>query len=351
MNKSILYYPTIEFQQEDYKWLVRASLFWDNIYRIVPGGYTPQDDEFIRTLSGGGEIGKRIYTDGCYEEIGRAASVFLDDFRNVILSYNKINPDWKKDTKCISRLNYSKTTYLLCDELENANLVARSDSQWLYVPKFISDMYMTYLAKAIASKQGLDLSTQNSDAWMAASRITIDDDLQDTKQRLGRYMCFPIYIKDILPLDTNIDPYSLLQFREDTASQRHAFMLALQKFTSKLESASTVDEMREIWNFECGTIEEHIRDYKNRANVLKITKWCGQIAGYISIGLGVANAFVDNPALEISGYVASGIELGAAAARQRYEGVKNKSYSYLCQAQAFGSNNRRNPIPPINIWE
>ena len=351
MNKSILYYPTIEFQKEDYKWLVRASLFWDNIYRIVPSGYMPQDDGFVRALSSGGEIGQRINTDECYEEIGSAASAFLEDFRNVILSYNKINPNWKEDTQRISRLNHSKTTYLLCDELKEAGLVAKSDARWLYVPKFLSDMYMTYLAKAIANKKGIDLSTQDSDAWMAASRITIDSDLQDTEQRLGRYVCFPIYIKDILPLDTNIDPYALLKFRKDTASQRHAFMLTLQEFMSRLESASTVSEMREIWNSECRTIDEHIRDYKNRANVLKITRWCGKIAGYISLGLDIANRIVCNPLLELGCGVMTAIELGAAKVRQRYEGVKNKSYSYLCQAQAFGSNNRRNPIPPINSWK
>ena len=282
MNKSILYYPTIEFQENDYKWLIRASLFWDNIYRIVPGGYAPQDDDFIRALSSTGEIGQKIYTDECYEEIGCATEAFLTDFRNIILSYNKINPNWKDDTNLISRINHSKTTYLLCDELERASLVAKSDSQWLYVPKFISDMYMTYLAKLIANKKGLDLSTQNSDAWMASSRIIIDRDY-DPDQRLDRYVCFPIYIKDILPLDTRIDPYSILEFRENTKLQRNSFMIALQKFTDKLEKATSIDEMRETWNSECKTIEEHIRDYKNRAKILNILKWGGRIAGYISI--------------------------------------------------------------------
>ena len=351
MNKSILYYPTIEFQQEDYKWLIRASLFWDNIYRIVPDEYVPNDDNFIKALSSSGEIGQKIYTDECYEEIRYATTAFLNDFRSLICDYNKDNPDWKDDSNQISRLNYSKSTYLFFNELNRANLIAKSESDWLYVPKFISDMYMTYLAKSIANKRGLDLSTQNSDAWMASSRIKIDRDLYDEDEKLGRYVCFPIYIKDILPLDTDIDPYAILEFREDTKEQRNMFMLALQKFTFKLENVTSIDEMREIWNSECKTIEEHIRHYKSRANVLNITRWGGTIAGFISIGLDVAEIATANPAFAIGSAVSSAIGLGIAEVRQRYEGAKNKSYSYLCQVQDFGRNSRRHPMPPINRWK
>ena len=39
MGDSILYYPTIEFRNSDYKWLWTASLFWEKIYRIVPGNF------------------------------------------------------------------------------------------------------------------------------------------------------------------------------------------------------------------------------------------------------------------------------------------------------------------------
>ena len=60
MSDSILYYPTIEFRQEDYQWLWRASLLWDKIYRIVPPGYIFNEPENIRILCETGDIGKPL---------------------------------------------------------------------------------------------------------------------------------------------------------------------------------------------------------------------------------------------------------------------------------------------------
>lgn len=41
LQDSILYYPTIEIQNET--WLKSALTFWDTVYRIVPAGYHPND--------------------------------------------------------------------------------------------------------------------------------------------------------------------------------------------------------------------------------------------------------------------------------------------------------------------
>ena len=57
MGNSILYYPTIEFRSDDYRWLWIASLFADKIYRIVPPGYKLSEPRNIRTLCSTGEIG------------------------------------------------------------------------------------------------------------------------------------------------------------------------------------------------------------------------------------------------------------------------------------------------------
>ena len=60
MGNSILYYPTIEFRNSDYKWLWTASLFWDKIYRIVPENFILNEPENIKKLCSGGDIGIQI---------------------------------------------------------------------------------------------------------------------------------------------------------------------------------------------------------------------------------------------------------------------------------------------------
>ena len=47
--KSILYYPSIHFKDEN--WVKRALLYWDSVYRIVPVGGRLFDSDFIKELA------------------------------------------------------------------------------------------------------------------------------------------------------------------------------------------------------------------------------------------------------------------------------------------------------------
>jgi len=51
---SALYYPSIEFQSEE--WVKMALLFWDHGYRIVPVGHTPNDSFEIQTFIDNGLV-------------------------------------------------------------------------------------------------------------------------------------------------------------------------------------------------------------------------------------------------------------------------------------------------------
>jgi len=57
LTSRILYYPTIQFKQEHYRWLWSASLLWDKIYRIVPEGYVLNEPRNITELCETGDIG------------------------------------------------------------------------------------------------------------------------------------------------------------------------------------------------------------------------------------------------------------------------------------------------------
>ena len=53
-SRSILYYPTIEFQTET--WVKASLLFWDKIYRIVPTHYRTNDSDEIKIAISNGFI-------------------------------------------------------------------------------------------------------------------------------------------------------------------------------------------------------------------------------------------------------------------------------------------------------
>ena len=78
MSNSILYYPTIEFQHEDYPWLWQASLFWDKIYRIVPPGYELNEPRNIKAICSTGEIGIPISPVRYAQRASEEFSDFMD---------------------------------------------------------------------------------------------------------------------------------------------------------------------------------------------------------------------------------------------------------------------------------
>ena len=61
ISNYILYYPSIEFQSTE--WVKSSLLLWDAVYRIVPEGYEPIDNDEIRAFVDAGLIRNIVPTD------------------------------------------------------------------------------------------------------------------------------------------------------------------------------------------------------------------------------------------------------------------------------------------------
>lgn len=354
MSYSILYYPTINFQKKDYDWLTRASLFWDNIYRIVPENHAFQDDDFVRELASTGEIG-RPYTMSFDDTINikaTACSKYLDDNRHLFEKYRKKYSINKGETV---QLYKSKALMRLFSELRRYNLIANANenfySESYEIPKEIADTYMSYLAREIADSEQMSLSTQNSAAWMASSRVEKAKGREKYLDNNNHYIAFPIFIYDLVPKNAQISPQKILKFRKDRADERHNFMQTLESFLKDLSNVQSVQRLTDVWNDECKVMSKAITEYKKSSDILGTVEWGGTMAALGTIAVDAASiAGGNNPLLPFLGLGFAGLGVITGLINGRYPKTAHP-YSYLYQVcQLVPATQRRYPftINPLN---
>lgn len=361
MNNGILYYPTIEFKDEDYNWLVRASLLWDKIYRIVPEGYQPKDNKKIQALCSSGDIGIP-YLLGYRSDIARldASEKFLRDFYGKFETFKK---DLKEDNNILINLNISKAEAFLIHTLKKYDLISYNSDGWVFMPKSLADTYMTYLAQEIARRENLSIATPNSKAWITSSRTNhnyevIEDclinhsslvNMSKEINSLDKALCFPLYVKDIIPENFDISPDKILKFREQRKDERHNFINKYENFCNRLSNAHNLSVISEIWNDECKEINQAIKDYKKSMDILNVLKWGGRISligaivvdalGYTDIADAIPQS-VDTVLL--------GIGTGATILSNFLPDNKSP-YSYLCQVHDLVPKKLRKSMTTVTL--
>lgn len=333
---NILYHPNIEFKDKDYQWLIRASLFWDNIYRIVPENYTPQDSDNIKALSDGGIIRKVSVKKEKWELDNlrhEASNEFLRDYSTAIEQFGVDNPQWREDT---TRFSTSKAHYSLMEKLDELGLVIKTQSDWwqndwVRIPKFIGDRYMSYFARYIAEENNMSLATSDSSSWLDASNL-----LKGREFGEEEVFAFPISINDIVPETIDKSPKEILKFREKRKDEREHFNKQCEEFAKRLSQVSSLDVLKDIWNDECKEIENAVTDYKKSMDILNVTKFVGglsfigsvigNILGYTNLGL----------AGNLIGSLCFGLDSGIEI--MKIKSSKNDSgYSYLYDVQKFAT--------------
>ncbi len=352
-KNKVLYYPNIEFQDEDYSWLIRASLFWDEVYRIVPENYTPQDNKNIKLLSESGDIGKHLIVRAyeCDIETGwdiekikkQASKEFFEDYGHIVENFLEANPDWQNN---VTRFFCAKSDYNFLFELDKKGLIIKSkkadlDSQeWVNLPKVLGDAYMSYLTRIIADKKGMAVATPKHSPWLAASRISPSFTEQNCVDYDGTFLNFPISIYDVIPEDyCDKKPNEILDFRERRKDERRELMRAYESFCGKLCKVENYEEFKDVWNTEVSKIQVAINQYKKAADILKVSKWCGRISIMGRIALNVMN--VTNFRADLQPFVEFGVEsleIGRTfLTNNNY--IYESPYNYFCQVNCFIRNN------------
>lgn len=290
MGKNILYYPTIEFKQEDYRWLWISSLLWDRIYRIVPDGYSLHEPRNIQELCSTNEIGIPLSPNKYSKKI---SDEFLSKIENrewqaVALEFNHEDIDAYNQYCRIHKDKIDVT-------LQNVLLIDKNiseDKEWLYVPQEMSNIYMTYLAKHIASENKLALNTHDETIWTASTFFLYDEQIQDGLYPGEDYMensqetLASLMINDIIPENImDISPKILLKFREQRKDERAQFIQAIDAFGDKLSGVNDSRILQEIIRDERIKVEYALNEYKKSMDLLKVTKWLGCLTSLITISV------------------------------------------------------------------
>lgn len=328
MANYALYYPTIEFA--DYEWLWTAALLWDRIYRIVPGGYEPQDCENVRALTAGGEIGIPIQPDKYAGDLGKE---FIAKVKSGEWSAAALESEIPKE---YARLHEDKVDVKL-RKLIIARGSGAAHGKWLYVPTGFEALYMTYLANHISEANGLQLLSDSTAAWTGSTYFRYDGDVQDYPSDQYVQQLAVLVVRDFLPEDIlDIGADDILRFREKYRYERQRFMDAIRKGAGTLAGCDDPRIARDHVEDIKRDIESSLTDYKKTIESLNIAGWTGIKCISFPVATKVAaeisgTALDPSTLLVVSGLgIALGLVSGLADWRQKRKKLEKEcDYSYL----------------------
>lgn len=254
---SVLYYPSIEFQSEE--WLKKALLFWDHVYRIVPVGYTPDDSFEIKTFIDNGLVINIPVSEG--EKI-KAAEAFLKFRENL-----QYIPSGLNDVT-IDRLNKQKVDYRLIKLLDYIadKFDFKSDKEWYYFPPNIARGYMFTLAQTIAESRQLVRATDSLDIWSVSPYFTEKgnfpfEDVPYEKGNEGVYCS--LMIEDVLPDNVvGISAQTIIKLNEERKDERILFRNRINELVYRLPKIKSKEQWDDEMNFLLKDFERDKQNYK-----------------------------------------------------------------------------------------
>jgi len=157
MNRTLLYYPTIEIPQRS--WLRNALLYWDQVSSIVPQGSTMSPEisylmaeEQFRPVEPGKLFGNRQHSNLVID--------FQEEFKKQVASFRFSEKSPKLDVRYRIHLDKVKTAIVhrssgdpkgVLDFLEELGLSKKfPGDQWVVFQRDIGLTYMALLAKYLA---------------------------------------------------------------------------------------------------------------------------------------------------------------------------------------------------------
>lgn len=347
ISKDILYYPTIEFQNEDFQWLWRASLLWDKVYRIVPDGYNLNEAINIQEICSTGEIGIPL-SPKSYSV--KASQEFMSNLENrhwQAAALEFCTDDIEKYEE-YTRLHKEKVDVSLRN-LMLLNNNTFEDDDWLYVSKEISNHYMIYLATEIARKNNLSLNTNNRDVWTASTFFLNDGKVQegffpgDDYTEDSKTALAPVLINNIFPTNIlDIPAKKILEFRTKRKDERRQFNQALDTFCDKLTQTDDPQILNQIWEDERKDIEDALIEYKKSMDILKVIEWGGYLTSLITITTD-ALGYTSYNTNVIRGITSAGIGIGLiTGVLEKKFTASSSPYLYLFEACSLAPSGFKN---------
>lgn len=237
-SRSILYYPTLEFQSET--WVKASLLFWDKIYRIVPANYTTRDSDEIKIAISNGFIEDIELT---YKDLRQTADKF-ESFCDQL----QFSPAGFNSSTYEVRLHTDKIDERLKAYFKQFS--KNTDSQgFLKIPQELANGYMFYLSDTVSKRRNIAKLTDNPDMYAAMiyfdgngnfDKSLFDDDNPETYANLMIERLIP---KDIRSLSMDI----VINLHKELETEKREFRKLVNEFSEKLskieDKATAISEI------------------------------------------------------------------------------------------------------------
>jgi len=249
-SDSILYYPTIEFQNET--WVKAAITFWDKIYRIVPLNYKPKDSDGIKIAISNGVIENIELSENDLK-------VAADNFENFCNTLDWFPSGFDDDTYSV-RLSAEKIDGRLkpyFDEFAGA-----IDKLGFYTVKpEIANGYMFFLSDSISKNRNIGKLSDNPDMFTAMSYF---DGEGKFAEWLGDPEAKEIYtntmIENLIPADIrSIKMDKIIRLGDDLKSHKTKFRNIVAEFSNKFSKIENKDfAIKELEKFKISLLENQL---------------------------------------------------------------------------------------------
>lgn len=241
-SNKILYYPNIEFNSET--WLKTTLLFWDEVYRIVPDGYKPNDSAEIYIAKRNGFIKDIVLSE---EDIKQAA-IEYEGFMNSI----EFKP-WGIDASLYEvRLHSDKIDDRLKPFFKQFYKSIDNEG-FLRIPENIANGYMFYLSNTVGRRRNIPKISDNPDMFSAMSYYDTDGNLDPLQVDFDADSIYTsLIIENMIPADIrSISIEKIIDLHKDFFKSKNSFRDLLNSFIdriSKMEDKEFIKQ--EIENFK-----------------------------------------------------------------------------------------------------
>jgi hypothetical protein len=231
---SVLLYPNIELK--DPILVKEALLLYDNLYRIVPSDYKPNDHPEIQECNVDFEIVAPIYPEeyieGTYQK-----------FQTKVKKWSPLAAGFSPAKIARSdKLHEGKVYYELRKYFLDEGLLIK-DGRWLRGNNALIANYMIFLSNEIAAENHLGLLTNNSPAWTTQEFVNYDGNYARTMHgddfpynALTRSLV-GVYLTDFIPKNLEKIPFSeIMTFRDEYQQERINFLREQSRFIQELQT-------------------------------------------------------------------------------------------------------------------
>lgn len=253
----ILYYPTIEFQDET--WVKSALTFWDKVYRIVPRGYNPNDSDEIY-------IAKQ---EGLIEDI----FLSTDDLKIAAIEFEKFCDNQNGLPAGLDASLYE--VRLHTDKIDErlkpffAQFSKSIDKDGFYkIPERIANGYMFFLSDTVSKRRNIPKLTDNPDMFAAMTYFDVEGEIDEwfTDEEASETYS-NLVIENLIPADIrSMSINELIKLNKGMSEYKTEFRKSVSEFNDKLTKIEDSDfALMEIKKFK----DELTRFNASKTEVLK----------------------------------------------------------------------------------